>query len=113
MNCMRFSSVALISLVFLACSADEEPSTPDAAAPPDAGVTVPDAAAGLPTEFGGDRPAALLVPSGYDAAKPTPLVLSLHGYSPFNSYANAVFGLDPLYDTAGFLLLTPHGTLDA
>ena len=114
MNCVRFSLVALISLGFLGCSSDEEPpSAPDAAGPPDAGVTQPDATVGLPTEFGGDRPAELLVPAGYDAGKPTPLLLSLHGYSPFNAYANAVFGLDPLYDTAGFLLLTPHGTLDA
>jgi polyhydroxybutyrate depolymerase len=103
--------VLAFAALTVGCGSDDS-TTPR----PDAGSesTTPDAApAGPPTTFGGDRPAELKVPSGYDPAVPTPLVVALHGYSPNTTYVGAILGLDDLYDSAGFLLIEPAGTLDS
>jgi polyhydroxybutyrate depolymerase len=110
MNCMQFAAAAAL-LALTACASESE-SLPDAgpdAAAPDA----PTHDAGLPTVFGGARPADLLVPSSYDPSQPTPLVVALHGYHQINSYVTGVIGFNDLYESAGFLLIAPHGTQDA
>src|SRR4051812_1892052 len=128
MNCMQHvargalaaCAFALVTSAAAGCgSSDDTVVEPhaDGGAGTDAGTDAtpgtggPDASVGPPTTFGGDRPAELKVPTGYDPARPTPLVIALHGYAANNTYVSAVLGLDPLYDTAGFLLLAPHGTL--
>src|SRR5262245_2044975 len=50
-----------------------------------------------PTTFGGNRRADLLVPPSYDATRPMPLVVALHGYSNNYTYVSSVLGLTPLY----------------
>jgi len=77
------------------------------------GATGMDAAAALPREFGGDRPARLVVPSSYDAATPTPLVMLLHGYGASSRLQDAYFGLSRAARARGFLLLLPEGTTDS
>ncbi len=114
MNCMQSKSVVLFaSLLLGACGSNDGVSAVDAAPTPsiDAGL---DAAVGPPTEFGGARPATLLVPPSYDKSTPMPLVVALHGYNKASStYETGLLGLDPLYQTAGFLLIAPAGKKDS
>jgi polyhydroxybutyrate depolymerase len=115
---MRWTAAAL--LLLLACGDDDDDgvdgSTPSIdAAPPDGGSQVPDAAptadAGPPPlVFGGDRPATLQVPTTYDPAVPTPLVVVLHGYAPTNSYAVGLLGFADLFEQENFLMIAPSGT---
>lgn len=63
-------------------------------------------------EFGGDRPVYLEVPTGYDHATPTPLLIVLHGYSA-NAFTQLAYTkLDRLVEEEGVLLLAPEGTVN-
>lgn len=62
------------------------------------------------TVFGGARPVELLVPSTYDHAQPTTLVLVLHGLGAEGWLQAAFFGLDRLAEEEGALVLAPTGT---
>ena len=62
--------------------------------------------------IGGDRPALLVLPSGYDPQTPLPLILSLHGYSSHYSFQDSYFGLSSLLNSHGFALILPNGTRD-
>jgi len=53
-----------------------------------------------------------VIPASYDAATPTPLVIVLHGYSDTTAYPAAVFRLMASQEAAGFLMISPVGTLD-
>ncbi|RMH40869.1 MAG: hypothetical protein D6689_12470 [Deltaproteobacteria bacterium] len=81
---------------------------PDAA--PRADAAPPDA--GLPTTFGGDRPAELLVPANYDPAVPAPLVVLLHGYSEDPTFITGYTRFDTLVDSEGVLVIAPPGLKD-
>jgi polyhydroxybutyrate depolymerase len=111
---LRFARLTGLCLV-TACGGDS--SSPADAAPPTADAPTADAAPAdappLPTTFGGNRPAQLLVPTSYDPATPMPLVVAMHGYSNNTSYEVAVLGLQDAYESQGFLLLIARGTLDA
>ena len=54
----------------------------------------------------------LYVPASYNAAKPAPLILNLHGYTSNNLQQEFYGDFRPIADTAGFLLVHPNGTLD-
>ena len=60
-----------------------------------------------------DRPYDVFVPTGYDAATPTPLVLLLHGYTASGDIQEAYFQFEPLAESRGFLYVHPDGTVDA
>jgi polyhydroxybutyrate depolymerase len=63
--------------------------------------------------FGGARPVTIQVPHGYDAGRPTPLLVVLHGYG-FNGTIQAQYlRLTPLVETEGFLMVAPDGTVDS
>ena len=62
--------------------------------------------------IGGDRPALLVLPSGYDPQTPLPLVLSLHGYTSHYMFQDSYFGLSPLVNSHNFALILPNGTRD-
>ena len=62
--------------------------------------------------IGGDRPALLVLPSGYDPQTPLPLVLSLHGYTSHYMFQNSYFGLSALVNSHNFALILPNGTKD-
>lgn len=57
-----------------------------------------------------DRPFRLVVPSAYDPARPTSLVVALHGYTSNASEAFDFFGLDAVADERGVLVALPEGT---
>jgi polyhydroxybutyrate depolymerase len=93
----------------------------DDAPPPDlSGVR--DLSAGVPPDLapGGmpdaalvaARPYAVHVPTGYDAGRPTPLVVLLHGYSWSGAFQDGYFKLSDEADAKGFLLALPDGTVD-
>jgi polyhydroxybutyrate depolymerase len=59
------------------------------------------------------RPYTAHVPPGYDAQKPTPLVVMLHGYQSDGPGHEAWFKLTPVADAHGFLYAYPDGTKDS
>ncbi len=62
--------------------------------------------------LGGDRPAQMVVPEGYDGS-PRPLVILLHGYSIDAAAQDAYFQMSARVDERGFFLLLPNGTPEA
>ena len=56
----------------------------------------------------GDLP--LRVPSGYDAATPTPLIVLLHGYTSSGAGQDTYMNVSALADTYGFIMVAPDGT---
>jgi polyhydroxybutyrate depolymerase len=60
----------------------------------------------------GDRPFTLHVPDSYDASKPTPLVILLHGYTATGAGQESYFKLTPESDKHGFLYAYPDGLVD-
>lgn len=63
-----------------------------------------------PTLFGGARPVSLRVPPGHDPAKPTPLVLVLHGYGASGYLQATLLGYVKQFEESNFLLAYPNGT---
>ena len=81
--------------------------TPD---PVDAGQPETD----MESELGGSRPVSFFhVPAGYDASKPAPLVLLIHGYGGSGLLQDAIFRLKSIADEEGFFLVAPDGTLNS
>ena len=70
------------------------------------------AATGEVVELGGARVARLRVPASYDASRPMPLVMLLHGYTSTSRAQDAYFGLSQRAEIDGFLLLLPEGRRD-
>src|SRR5262249_21361628 len=61
-----------------------------------------------------DRPYNFYLPTGYDPAVPTPLVILLHGHAPGHSgqALQRYFQLAPLAEAKTFLYAFPDGLLD-
>ncbi|MEX0964208.1 MAG: PHB depolymerase family esterase [Pseudohongiellaceae bacterium] len=55
----------------------------------------------------------VIVPAGYDAATPTPLIVLLHGYTSSGARQNAYMGFSDIADQYGFLLVAPDGDKEA
>ncbi len=101
---MRSLAWSLVSFL-VACSNNTATPMPDLlGAPPDLSYAQSPAIAA--------RPYMSHVPTGYDATKPTPLVVLLHGYGATGAIQNGYFGLTPVADTANFLLAFPDGKID-
>ncbi len=66
-----------------------------------------------PTTLGGDRPAVVVLPAGYDVAQTYPLVVLLHGYGVNSTIQDAIFALGQRTDALGFILVKPEGTVDS
>jgi polyhydroxybutyrate depolymerase len=102
---------------------DDGDATEDAAADdalpvlqlPDAGSDAADAVTEPPSldPLGGDRPALVYLPDGYDAATPTPLVILLHGYSATGPVQDLYLGFHERATEAGLIAMVPNGTADA
>jgi polyhydroxybutyrate depolymerase len=60
-----------------------------------------------------EREYILYVPAGYDAARPTALVLAFHGISLDAREMIRISGLSAQADTSGFLVAYPNGTGEA
>jgi polyhydroxybutyrate depolymerase len=59
---------------------------------------------------GVDRKVQAHVPAGYDATKPTPLVLNFHGYTSNGAQQAALSGMSTRADSHVFVVLYPEGT---
>ena len=59
--------------------------------------------------FGGSRPVDLAIPAAYDAEQSWPLLMVLHGYSVNAAIQTGYFGVNPLVDSEGILLIAPEG----
>ena len=59
------------------------------------------------------RPYDVKEPTSYDAKKPTPLVILLHGYGANGVGQDVYFGLSQIASQRGFLLAYPDGTVDS
>lgn len=57
----------------------------------------------------GRGPVPLTVPAGYDAAVPTPLIVSLHGYSSSGAAHDRAWRIGALADDYGYLAISPDG----
>ncbi len=57
----------------------------------------------------GRGPVPLTVPKGYDGSVPTPLILSLHGYTSSGERHDSRWGISTLADEYGFLTIAPDG----
>jgi polyhydroxybutyrate depolymerase len=75
-----------------------------ASAPPATGDATVDPTVG--------RPFDVFVPTAYEAATPTPLVILLHGYTATGAVQEAYFKLQPLAEQRDFLYVHPDGTKD-
>jgi polyhydroxybutyrate depolymerase len=100
-----------VAVIVGGCSESSSPAAPDDAGAADGagGSSETGAAGGSLVE---QRPFKLKVPSGYDASKPTPLLILLHGYSASGFLQDAYFNLAPVADDKTFLYAYADGTLD-
>ena len=60
-----------------------------------------------------DRPFRLHVPASYDAGRPVPLVVALHGWGGDGARIAGQLGLSTSTDGRGWLLALPDGTVDS
>jgi polyhydroxybutyrate depolymerase len=66
-----------------------------------------------PLTIGGERPAAVDIPRGYDPSVEHPLVVVLHGFGPYTGQIQAAFfGLLNMVDEKDLVMLLPDGTLN-
>jgi polyhydroxybutyrate depolymerase len=63
--------------------------------------------------LGGDRPAALVLPDGFDPRRPTPVVILLHGYSATGTLQDLYLGVSETAKTRGVVTIVPEGTRNA
>ena len=89
-------------------SADARPAL-DAQSPIDASEASTLDAAGIVAQ----RPYTLHVPAGYDASKPTPLIVMFHGYSVDGPTEELYMDLTAASDAHKFLYAYGSGTIDA
>ena len=71
--------------------------------------------AATPTEglvLGGDRPITVHLPASYDASRPAPLVVVLHGYTGTGRGVSDYFQLTAAADASGYVAVYPDGTKD-
>ena len=96
----------LLALCLFACRDAQKPVSRDAPM-----AASPTAASG---PLGGARPLTTLkIPQSYDATKPSPLVLVLHGYGSSGADHAAMFTLGDLPERERIVIAAPDGTLDA
>jgi polyhydroxybutyrate depolymerase len=104
----RLAILAIAVLTVVACSTSgASPSALRSAAP-----TSPSAAAHAPLVVGGDRPVTVHVPASYQASRPAPLLLVLHGYTGSGDDTAAYFGIAAPAEREGYVFAAPDGTID-
>lgn len=60
-----------------------------------------------------DRPYDVFVPTGYDEATATPLVILLHGYGASSNIQEFYFNFEPEAEARGFLYVRPDGLVNS
>lgn len=106
---MRAALLALFATV-TACGSSAGSSASSSAASSSSSSST--SGSGGQAPIGGDRPVDVIVPSGYSADKPAPLLLMLHGYTVDGNVEELYLGLAPEADARGFLYAHPDGTVD-
>ena len=104
----------IVSLVAGGCTVGSSPSLPSPALtqpPPPATA----ASSTPPAELvvGGDRPVAVHLPASYDATRPAPLVVVLHGYTGDGRGVSDYFNLAAAAEARGYVAVYPDGTVDS
>src|SRR4029078_9851528 len=98
-------------LLVVACSGGSPSSAPPApASPASTAAAAPSASSEMTVYVGGDRPVAVIVPPGYDAARPAPLLIVLHGYGSSGREHDLYFRLGELAAERGYFYVHPDGT---
>jgi polyhydroxybutyrate depolymerase len=110
------SLVLSLSFALVACSSGGK--GPAASPPPGGGdsggpATAPDAGDAGGASLLTSRPYTIFVPNAYDAAKPTPFLLMLHGYGATGAAEEALMQLSDAAQTHNFLYAYADGTRDS
>ena len=92
-----FIALALLLAASAACK--EEPQTTDPVNDP-------------VRTIGGDRPATLTLPDGYDGNTPIPLVMVLHGFTGNAGWTDNRFGISKRVNADDIAVVLPNGTRD-
>ena len=92
-------------------SASTATATAPSVAPSAGAITPAITPAGL--VVGGDRPVTVHVPASYDASRPAPLLLVLHGFTGSGDEMVDYFKLAAAAEKAGFVYAAPDGTKDS
>jgi polyhydroxybutyrate depolymerase len=103
---VRAMTAAAAVLVTLACTTADDSGPPPSVAPP----SMP--AGGTATVLVGGRQVTVHVPASYDASRPVPLVVALHGYTSEATELESYLRLTPESDRRGFVYAYPNGSAD-
>ena len=91
-------------------SVDADPDPDVSADTDDEAVDDADATQVDRSALGGERPAAVVVPTDYSAGQEWPLIVMLHGFSVDSQLQDLLFGLEGRADEYGYILILPDGT---
>lgn len=111
MRATTLFSLLVASVIATGCGG-AEPAAPEAQAPTQeqeqtGSARVQALTAGSPVT---SRPYKFKVPKGYDASKPTPLLIMLHGLTASGELEELLLHFGPLADKQNFLYAYPDGT---
>ena len=121
---MRYQGIlSLVALLLVACSGGSPASSPPGTVSPSPSAgrslpgsppigAAPSASSQGTVLVGGDRPATVVIPPGYDAGRPAPLLIVLHGYGSSGREHDLYFHLGELAAERGYLYVYPDGTRD-
>jgi polyhydroxybutyrate depolymerase len=98
---VAFTTIVGLSAMGCSGGASHAPPTPAGQPSPSADVVV-----------GGDRPVIVHVPVPYDASRPAPLVIVLHGYTGTGRGIVDFLRLAPAAAARGYVYAAPDGTMD-
>lgn len=107
--------VALLTVIAeSAACADQAPSAGTPSSLPTSSAVLPSASASPPADLvvGGARPVTVHIPASYDAHRPAPLLILLHGFTSSGEELETYFNLGPAAEARGFVYAFPDGTLD-
>ena len=104
----------IVSLIGPACAGAASSSVPSPT-PESPSPSAPSRTATPLAELvvGGDRPVTVHLPASYDASRPAPLVILLHGYGSSGLGTDDYFRLARAADARGYVYAYPDGTIDS
>ncbi len=117
--------ICALALGLFACGDDDAPmdagladagmdgAAMDASAEDAGADATMDAGPDFPETVGGDRPAPVFLPPGYDGSEPAPLLILLHGYGASGQLQDLYLNLTTRAAMHGMIFVRPDGTVDA
>jgi polyhydroxybutyrate depolymerase len=112
LNRLFARSITMAAILAITACSNTEPKA-DRTTESAATVAAAPSASCKNTEFGGDRPVRLEVPSTYDCRTGSELLVVLHGYTGNGPGTIDYFGIEAEAEKRGFLYMGPNGTKDA